>query len=688
MIRPIPDGGGREQAPLDLARVESVFRKAALVAGAAFTTEAAIDGALTVLSDGLAGAAVAAYGSANGHLWPIAICGYALSPDRLGFDEGIVGRAVQTSAVQLVIDTASDSDFLRISAEHVSEIAIPLVTSAGLVGLIDIETVVPLPPGSDLLVGPLVEALGGRLAEMTAAPAMCQSAMTRLFVYLTALRDLTLFAQTTASCLGRMLPVDSSWLFVSDESGQLVCLAEWAIPDTSEAISEESLRVLSRSIDQQCEMTVLSTDDLTAPAFVNARISLAFLLPLHVHGKQIGLLVGTSRSAASVDRNQAESAVLLAAHTAASLDGLLALEREQRIAQTDMLTGLLNRRGLASELSLAIDVCQEMRRPLTVALFDCDDFKAINDRAGHAFGDGLLIEVARAFTRTCPEGGSVARLGGDEFVIVLPGVGADEALAVVERIRSEIEERTADAGFPTMLSGGLAALAEGVIGIDLLRMADQAMYVAKIRGKNSVVAYRDIVVGPSKDPPPEGASRRRSRDSRAEAGTVRSPLTETIESLEHARQASAAIWAEKSVEGILDRLTKMLGFVMGAPAVSILRVEGDRFIEVERYALNDVVLGELADCLVAHFPVSREVLETTVPQALSVMDEHLDAAEASVLTDLRMQAVFLLPLVVDGHAWGLVEIYDTRLRRFSDDDQSLSRFLVDQAARKIESLSP
>ena len=73
-------------------------------------------------------------------------------------------------------------------------------------------------------------------------------------------------------------------------------------------------------------------------------------------------------------------------------------------------------------------------------MLDCDDFKDVNDRAGHEFGDALLREVGPRAAAACPDGGSAARLGGDEFVVMLPGTDVDAAFEVVERLRAELDE--------------------------------------------------------------------------------------------------------------------------------------------------------------------------------------------------------------------------------------------------------
>ena len=80
------------------------------------------------------------------------------------------------------------------------------------------------------------------------------------------------------------------------------------------------------------------------------------------------------------------------------------------------------------------------------------------------------------------------------------------------------------------------------------------------------------------------------------------------------------------------------------------------------------------------------MLETHAVRSISFLDDDIDSAEAFVLRELQMNAVMLVPLVVRGRSWGLVEIYDMRLRRFTVEDEALAAFLVGQAGRRIESL--
>ena len=116
-------------------------------------------------------------------------------------------------------------------------------------------------------------------------------------------------------------------------------------------------------------------------------------LPLRANAGELGALVGiSSRQPTSI--RDLDTAAVLAAHVAASLDAALALQRERLSAVTDPLTRILNRRGLEERLEHELATAQERRLPLSLLVIDCDDFKEINDRAGHEFGDALLREVA------------------------------------------------------------------------------------------------------------------------------------------------------------------------------------------------------------------------------------------------------------------------------------------------------
>ena len=204
-------------------------------------------------------------------------------------------------------------------------------------------------------------------------------------------------------------------------------------------------------------------------------------------------MVGISGESAHVDPGLLDTAAVLAAHVAASLDAAFALQRERLSAVTDPLTRILNRRGLEERLERELAFAQERRLPLSLLVIDCDDFKEINDRAGHEFGDTLLQEVADVLARSLPDGAAAARLGGDEFVVMLPGADSDLAEALGTQIRTLLAEGLTDAGFPLRISAGVSTYPfDGATPTSLLRAGDQALYAAKSAGKDRVASFREL----------------------------------------------------------------------------------------------------------------------------------------------------------------------------------------------------
>jgi diguanylate cyclase (GGDEF)-like protein len=165
----------------------------------------------------------------------------------------------------------------------------------------------------------------------------------------------------------------------------------------------------------------------------------------------------------------------------------------QMQALTDGLTGCHNRRSFEMQLERDLHLATRMRQPLSLIMIDLDNFKHINDRAGHGTGDVALRIVADSLKAELRAVDSAARFGGDEFVIILPQAGAEGALIVAERLRKRIAETHIVGYGPTTASLGLATFPVHASSRDLLVVAaDRALYQAKHSGRNRVkVAERN-----------------------------------------------------------------------------------------------------------------------------------------------------------------------------------------------------
>ncbi len=347
--------------------------------------------------------------------------------------------------------------------------------------------------------------------------------------------------------------------------------------------------------------------------------------------------------------------------------------RERRTAATDPLTGLLNRRGFGDLLEGELERSGADRSPLSLLVLDCDEFKAVNDRGGHERGDRVLLELADLIRTGLGPGEAASRLGGDEFALTLPRTDADAALARADALRMTLAAGLSEAGTPLRVSIGVATYPfDGATGTQLLRAADQGLYAAKASGKDLVVAFRDLGDWARR------GDAARARERRARLRPVVAP---------DAAAQIAAVRGESAPEQVLLVLSRALTGSLSATATVTSRVlGGTHLLDVARYALRDIDLGSDAAYLLDDFPLTKRVLVRREPIAMSFLDASIDRAEAFILRELGMNSLLMLPIVVGGEAWGLVEVYDVRLREFEGGDIETARALVTAAARRLEEL--
>ncbi len=161
----------------------------------------------------------------------------------------------------------------------------------------------------------------------------------------------------------------------------------------------------------------------------------------------------------------------------------------EKLAISDGLTGLYNRRHSFALLEREMKTAQRYGRELCVIMIDVDDFKRINDERGHRSGDAVLAEIARTIRLHLRASDIAGRYGGEEFLVVLPETPLEGALILAERIRIAV---TATSAFEAMgiamtLSCGIAAYKGTMDTMELLELADTRLYKAKETGKNRVV---------------------------------------------------------------------------------------------------------------------------------------------------------------------------------------------------------
>ena len=159
--------------------------------------------------------------------------------------------------------------------------------------------------------------------------------------------------------------------------------------------------------------------------------------------------------------------------------------------RTDPLTRVSNRRGLDETLDSMFALKDRYDESFSVAIFDIDHFKQVNDKKGHLFGDRMLQAVARILDETVRDTDVVARYGGEEFVVVMPQTALANACMFAERVRVMIEE-----GLGLTVSGGVATALDGDNAQSLLSRADAALYSGKAAGRNRIYRHTGTDVEP------------------------------------------------------------------------------------------------------------------------------------------------------------------------------------------------
>ncbi|HBN84390.1 MAG TPA: hypothetical protein DDZ89_11150 [Clostridiales bacterium] len=169
----------------------------------------------------------------------------------------------------------------------------------------------------------------------------------------------------------------------------------------------------------------------------------------------------------------------------------LELEYKNRIlsemSSIDGLTKIGNHRTLIEHLNAEIAEANRTCNPLSIAIFDIDDFKKVNDSRGHVYGDQVLVDVASIMKKSIRGSDFAGRYGGEEFMVIFPNTTVPVASKISERIRQAIEDYNFVDGLRITISGGVGQYNNETI-TELIHSADERLYSAKRNGKNQIVA--------------------------------------------------------------------------------------------------------------------------------------------------------------------------------------------------------
>lgn len=290
-----------------------------------------------------------------------------------------------------------------------------------------------------------------------------------------------------------------SVFILDDETGLLKALAHnhnenemdgISLPASDSPIMRKALNTGEKVFTKNFESSGYD-DDIKRKKYTDG---FALCLPLKVGREVFGVLNINGNSTGFFNNLDYSLPELAAELMSASLNNARRLEQMEKLAITDGLTGLYNRRYFYELFEKEFERSKRFHQPLSVIMVDIDYFKKINDTYGHLAGDIVLENLAKRLTKHVRMIDTVARYGGEEFVILLPQSNSKDSLIVAERIREDVsatEVETEDGALKITVSLGISDTSKGDLAKpqDLFNRADEALYQAKRDGRNRTIVY-------------------------------------------------------------------------------------------------------------------------------------------------------------------------------------------------------
>ena len=217
-------------------------------------------------------------------------------------------------------------------------------------------------------------------------------------------------------------------------------------------------------------------------------------IALKVHNRTIGAIGMDSPEKYGLSVDDMDFMAILSHQIAAGIEKSRLFDRIQQLSQLDGLTGLFNHRVFQERLAQEVNRRERTRKPLSLIMLDIDHFKQFNDEFGHQAGDMILKQLARIMTSQCRCASidSCCRYGGEEFAVIMPELEVHNAVRAGERLRKTVEENlfrvneTAEARVTISLGVAGIADSEDISPEELVKKADEALYLSKKNGRNRV----------------------------------------------------------------------------------------------------------------------------------------------------------------------------------------------------------
>lgn len=232
---------------------------------------------------------------------------------------------------------------------------------------------------------------------------------------------------------------------------------------------------------------VVKLDERTAPGLdVGGHPEDALVVPIQRAGQLMGAMELYLNAWRELSDDQADLLNGVASQAAIAISHAQLFQAQEETALTDELTKLPNRRALAQRFLQETQRARRHHAGIAFLMVDLDHFKNVNDTYGHLNGDAVLAELAAILSTGLRESDVCARYGGEEFALILPETTETGARVLAERLRAKVASATFPGGLKLTISIGAAATEEPSLFTQLIDRADQALYAAKLGGRNQV----------------------------------------------------------------------------------------------------------------------------------------------------------------------------------------------------------
>jgi diguanylate cyclase (GGDEF)-like protein/PAS domain S-box-containing protein len=344
----------------------------------------------------------------------------------------------------------------------------------------------------------------------------------------------------------------------------------------------------------------------------------------------------------------------------------------RRLAEVDELTGLPNRRAFLAVLAdhLASRRREDSRGALLV--LDLDRFKELNDTLGHAVGDRVLVQAARAMEERLRSSDCLGRLAGDEFAVLLPRANEEQA----EEVARALGERLREEALPTTRGVSQVSASIGVVPLSgaagasvdrALQCADDAMYAAKAAGRDQ------CLLAHSQDPAPVETT-----------GQMVVQLAKRSRQLALANALGARLDGMTDLVEIAEATVEELHRAFGYHLCAVIRVREDDRVEALAVRGSPFVALAMRDWTQ---PVSDGMIGRCLRERapLLVNDVHGDPDYAVTPETADVRSELVAPLLVEGCVWGAINLEELVEDAFDDEDAQLLSILANQVAAAIRS---